>query len=272
MAHFGEMAKLQKEYEGQVTFLFVYTREAHPDDGPDNRSEAQPNGGWRIKGNAYQVNKHTKYAEREKQAKALAKEKSGWRVLPDDMKDTIQKGWGDLPNHALLVDPQGRIAGKWAWVSSATGQKRTEGDSPDVRTLLKDKPLEPCSIADDPQLPLYDTRSGEWLRYGDELVTFSATGENAIERKAGDKAEAITLKAPALKDRAKPVLQTHELKGLKLPCVVVTNANTETWICPWLPGDGVVKVITDGKIVRELTDAGFEPEKTCLTPYDPDAK
>lgn len=272
MAHFGEMAKLQKEYEGKVTFLFVYTREAHPDDGPESRGEARPNGGWRIKDNAYKVNDHTKYAEREKQAANLAKEKSGWRVVADDMKDSIQKGWGDLPNHALLVDPQGRIAGKWAWVSSATGQKRTEGDSADARTLLKDKDLEPFSIADDAQLPLYDTGAGEWLRYGEELVTFGAASNNAIERKCGDKTEAIALKAPAVKERAKPVQKTHELKGVKLPCYVLTSDKTETWVCPWLPGDGVVKVITDGKTVRELTDAGFEADKTCLTPYDPEPK
>lgn len=213
------------------------------------------------------------YKDRLKVAKDLKKEgKEDWTVLVDAMDDRTQKAWGNLPNMGYLINPHGRIAQKWSWVSSSTGKARKNGDEDtrDVYTLLKEAgDLTPYSVADDPQLPLYDTRDGEWIKYGDETVTFTPAGENKVKRGA----ETIELKAPELPDkRAKPKTETLKVGELKLPCIVVVQDSVETWYSSWLPGDGVAKVVQDGKVVREVTDAGFEKGKSCLVEYDPEPK
>lgn len=268
------MEKLFKQHGKDVAFLFVYTREAHPDDGPEDRRQAEPTGGWKMKGNAIKINNHVAFKDRVKAANELKKAgKQQWTVLADDMKDTNHKAWGSLPNMAFLVDPLGRVKSKWAWTTSSTSDKGKRGgdeDTDNVYTVLKAAgDLKPYSVADDAQLPLRDLRSGEWLKYGDSLVTFEAAGSGKVKR--GD--QEITLadfKAP--EKPASP--KTRELTAgkLKLPCIVVVSGETETWYCTRLPGDGVAKVVVGGKTTRELTDAGFEKDKSCLQPYDPSAK
>ncbi|CAG0950916.1 hypothetical protein PLCT2_00189 [Planctomycetaceae bacterium] len=261
MRQFGEMEKLQQEFAGEVAFLFVYTKEAHPDDGPENRRDAEDTGGWRMKNNAVKIDKHTSYDQRVKAAKDLRDAgKKNWRVLVDDMDSTVQTVFGKLPNSAYLIAPTGRIAGKWAWVSAAP-----------IREKLKaEKSLKPWTIADDPQLPLRSCTEDAWLCYdaggAKETVTFGKCSATSVTRNS----EAIELKAFAGGERAKPVSKTLKVNGVELPCVVITKDKTETWISPWLPGDGVAKIVEDGKVTRLLTDAGFEKDKSILKPYEPE--
>src|SRR5690606_818311 len=139
-----------------------------------------------------------------------------------------------------------------------------------VETLLKKADdLTPFSVADDNHLPLRDTLDGEWIKYGDETITFAPAGENKVKR--GD--ETIELKTAELpKKRAKLKEETLKVGKIELPCVVVEQDGTETWYCMRLPGDGIAKIVKEGKTVREITDAGFEKDKSCLTEFDPEAK
>lgn len=268
------MEKLFKAHGKDVAFLFVYTREAHPDDGPEDRRQAEATGGWKMKGNAIKIDKHTAFKDRVKAAKDLMQAgKQDWRVLVDDMKDSNHKAWASLPNMAFLVDPLGRIKSRWAWTTSSTSDKgKRNGDegTHNVYTVLKDAGgLAPYSVADDAQLPLRDTRADEWLRYGDKLVTFEPAGEGKIKR---DGAEITLAEFKPPKVAAKKELKELTVGKVKLPCVVVSVGDTETWFCTRLPGDGVARVLVAGKATLELTDAGFAKDQSSLQPHDPDAK
>ncbi len=265
------MEKFEKAHGAQVACLFFYTKEAHPDDGPEDRKDAGSTGGWRMKNNKIQIDKHTKYADRLDAAKDLRKAgKEKWRVLVDDMKDTNHAAWGNLPNMAFLVDPQGRIHHKWSWVASSTGKSKRSGDdgTSDLYTLLKAAgELAPYTVADDPQLPLRDTVAGEWLRYGDTTVKFAPAGEGKVKRD-DSVIELAPFKAPAKPTKA--TRKDFKLGKHELPCVVTQTEEGEIWVCTRLPGDGVVKVVKDGTTLRELTDAGFTEGKSCLAEYKPE--
>lgn len=272
MAQFEPLDKLQAEHGKEIAFLFVYTKEAHPDDGPEDRRKASSTGGWKMKGNKVKIDTHQTYKDRVKAAKDLKNAgKEDWGVLVDGMDDKVHEAWGLLPNMGFWIDPQGRIAHKWSWIQSSVGRsKNGDGDTKQLSELIKEAgDLTPFSVADDSQLPLYDTRDGEWIKYGDETVNFAPVGEGKVKR--GD--ETIELKAPELKDkRAKVKEETLKVGKLKLTCVVVEKDSIETWYCTRLPGDGVAKVIKDGEVVREITDAGFKKGESCLVEYDPEPK
>jgi hypothetical protein len=225
-----------------------------------------------MKGNKIKIDKHVKYADREKAAKDLEKAgKEEWTVLVDAMNDRAHTAWGNLPNMGFLIDPRGLIAHKWAWIQSAGG--KTKNGDEDTRTadelLGAVDDLTPWSIADDTQLPLWDTRTGEWLTYDDLTVHFSPGREGTVT--CGW--ETVELKKADLPEkRAKPKEETLMVGKLKLPCVVVEKDGVQTWYCAWLPGDAVAKVVKEGKTILELTDAGFEKGKSWLVEYDPDAK
>lgn len=261
MRQFGEMEKLQKEFGAEVAFVFVYTKEAHPDDGPESRAEAGATGGWRMKNNPVKIDNHKNYEERVKAARELKSAgKQHWRVLVDDMDSSVQTAFGKLPNSAYLISPLGRVAGKWAWVSAEP-----------IRLKLKaEKSLKPWTVADDRLLPLRACTSGSWLSYTvagqKERVTFEQCSAQSVTRN-GTRIELKTYEGP---DRAKPVTKTLKVNGVDLPCYVLTQDLIEIWICLWLPGDGVAQVIEDGKPVRTLQDAGFEPGKSILKPYEPE--
>ena len=194
------------------------------------------------------------------------------------MDERTQKAWGELPNMGFLIDPQGRIAQKWAWITSVSGKTKKNGDeeTTDVyKVLEKAGSLKPYSIGDDPQLPLYDTRDGEWLKYktpdGEELVTFASDGDNKVKRSVGDDTALVELKTPELPaKRAEPKAKSMKVGKFTLPCQVFVQGTTETWYSSWLPGDGIAKVVQDGEVVRELLDAGYKPGETFLNKYEPE--
>ncbi|MBK8205351.1 MAG: hypothetical protein IPK87_01035 [Planctomycetes bacterium] len=273
------MEKFEKEHGKNVACLFVYTKEAHPDDGPENRNEASPTGGWKMKGNKVKIDEHKKYAERLKAANDLKSAgKDEWRVLVDGMDNAIHKAWGELPNMAWLIDPKGRIAHKWAWVASSTSDKgKRNGDDKtgNVYTLLKAAgSLTPYSIQDDTRLPLWGVRGGEWLKYqtpdGNLEVKFDLKDAIMVKRTAGKEEAELKLAVAIPEKPAKPDIRVFKVGKLEFPCYVVTNGDTESWTSPWLPGDGVAKVLQDGKVTLELTDAGFEKGKSCLNAYKPE--
>lgn len=273
MAHFGEMEKLQKEFGKDVAFLFVYTREAHPDDGPENRRAARANGGWRVKGNKIQIDDHKKYADRVAAAKKLRKAgKEDWRVVVDGMDNAIQKAWGNLPNCAWLIDPTGHVAHKWAWVASSSGSNKRRNDekTSDLRALLKDKNLAPYSVADDSQLCLRDVRDGEWVRakQGDDEITTTYThSDDGVTVTRGEESESVDVSKfdfAAKAKRAKVKTETIEVKDVLLTCWVIESDDAKRWYCPSVPGDGLVRAEESGKVTFELIDAGYAKNKSSF--------
>lgn len=273
------MEKFEKQHGKNVACLFVYTKEAHPDDGPENRNEASPTGGWKMKGNKVKIDEHKKYAERLKAAKNLKSAgKENWRVLVDGMDNAVHKAWGELPNMAWLIDPRGRIAHKWAWVASCTSDKgKRNGDEKtgNVYTLLNAAgSLTPYSIQDDASLPLWGVRGGEWLKYktleGNLEVKFALEGADTVKRTAGKDETKLKLEVAPPEKPAKADMRELTIGKIELPCYVLKDGESETWICPWLPGDGVAKAVQAGEVTMELTDAGFEKGKTCLNAYKPE--
>lgn len=265
------MEKLQKKYHEDVAFLFVYTREAHPDDGA---------GGRNIPGNKIKINGHTNYAERVDAAKKLRKAgKEAWRVVVDDMKSTVQKTWGGLPNSAFLINPQGKIAHKWSWVRSSTSDTASGSDQDTLsayKVLDAEKSIKAVTVATDPQLYLRNMLEG-WIKYsltgtGSETVTWNiGEKENTATRAVGDKATDIKLEDAGIEE-SKTESKTLKLGKVELPCVVVKgskDSKDETWYCGWLPGDSIAKIVKDGKVIREIKDAGFKTGESGLTEYDP---
>lgn len=78
-----------------VQFLFCYVREAHP--------------GERLP-------KHESYEDKQHAAEAFRYEESvEMPILVDDVKGTIHKKYGKLPNPTYLIDKSGRVAFRSLW-------------------------------------------------------------------------------------------------------------------------------------------------------------
>ncbi|MCC6574779.1 MAG: type II secretion system protein GspG [Planctomycetes bacterium] len=258
-SHFAEMENLRKEFAANVLFLFVYTIEAHPDDGPE-KSEKTKVSGWRLKDNAVKIKQHKSAADSLAAAQGIkASGKKDWRVLVDGFKGPAQRFWSDLPNCAFLVAPTGRIAAKWRWAD----------DTPIRQFLKKQGNLAPYTVADDAFLPLRNCTEGEWLQYelanGEkERVVFTDCIADSVVRNAGKKTDVVNLPVfIAPEKNCKPRHETFTVRpGLDLPCIVVTERNVETWYSPVLPGDGVAKVVArdrenDSHVLRSVIAAGF---------------
>jgi peroxiredoxin len=91
--------ELYEEYNGDdVQFLFCYVREAHPgDDLPAHRSEED------------------KIAAAEL---LREQEEIEMPIIVDDLKGTIHKKYGRMPNATFLIDESGRIAFRCLWTQA----------------------------------------------------------------------------------------------------------------------------------------------------------
>ena len=111
----GALHDLYHQY-GQVKFLVVYIREAHPDDG------------WVSEGNRAQdihVYDPTTEEERAEVAQACAMALDiEMTVLVDGIDDTVASAYGALPDRLYLVGRDGRIAYQ--------GEKGPKGFKPEV--------------------------------------------------------------------------------------------------------------------------------------------
>jgi hypothetical protein len=89
---------MAERFAGEVEFLLVYVREAHPEDG------------WVLEENreaGIRVADPRSDAERESCATRLA---SAMPVLVDDLDDRVARAYGGWPERLYLVDRNGRIA------------------------------------------------------------------------------------------------------------------------------------------------------------------
>ncbi|NUQ35356.1 MAG: hypothetical protein HUU29_10495 [Planctomycetaceae bacterium] len=277
------MGKLKEENE-DIEFVFVYTKEAHPDDAPEQPGPGMEFGGWRMKNNKIKIKTHTSYDERIEAAKQIREAgKSGWTIFVDDMTSTIQQTWGKLPNSAILVGPDGRVVHKWPWVRmmfQPIPKKYLNGQEKNklAREVLAEiKERKAYSAGDDPLLALRDTVDGEWMTYtsGDTetIVSYDKASKASVSRISGETSETIGLKPFVLSGEVvKTRTESFTIKDVTLPCIIVSAEGRETWYSLWLPGDAIVKVIENGTVTRELKDAGFKKGESCLVPFNADKR
>lgn len=114
-----DMQKLYEEFSGRVTFLVLYTLEAHPNGVPspyreDSGEEWVPwiNRVSRVKLNQTQSLKqrtsHALFAQQRMQSSA--------RFLVDPPTNYAWQTYGQAPSAAFLIDQQGRIVLRQPWI------------------------------------------------------------------------------------------------------------------------------------------------------------
>jgi Iodothyronine deiodinase len=103
------MEAAAKKYKTRATFVFVYCREAHPDDGSRG-----------FKGRTRQgetIPQATTVEAREKMARRFCDDmRAARRILIDEFGDaSVQRRYGGLPNPTVVVDVDGKLALKMPW-------------------------------------------------------------------------------------------------------------------------------------------------------------
>lgn len=90
------MNKLYDEYNGaDVQFLFVYVREAHPGE---------------------EIPAHQEMDDKVRAAEILREEENvAMPIVVDELRGTIHRRYGKLPNPTYLIDKSGRIAFRCLW-------------------------------------------------------------------------------------------------------------------------------------------------------------
>ncbi len=107
---------MREEFEGRVTFIVLYQREAHA-------------GEFRFR----DVEQPETMEERKELAeKACDELKIATTVVLDDMENSVREAYGRLPNSAYIIDRGGAIVYKEAWA-------RPSGWPEVLRGLLDDE-------------------------------------------------------------------------------------------------------------------------------------
>ena len=101
------MNKLYDEYNGDdVQFFFIYVREAHPGE---------------------EIPAHQEMDDKIRAAELLREEEHiGMPILVDEVRGTIHKRFGKLPNPTYLVDKSGRVAFRCLWTQPAVVEDALE--------------------------------------------------------------------------------------------------------------------------------------------------
>ena len=91
------MDQLSRDYAGRAHFLFVYVREAHPDDFPDHRE-------------------HHSIEQKYQHARDMQKRHDTPRkIMVDSLDGDVHRQYGGLPNMSWVIDHTGHIAYKAGW-------------------------------------------------------------------------------------------------------------------------------------------------------------
>jgi len=94
----GGMNELFEEYGNDVQFVFVYVREAHP-------GEEMP--------------AHSSYKEKVSAAERMREEDDvEMPIVVDDVRGSIHRKYGKLPNPTYLIDKSGRVAFRCLWTDA----------------------------------------------------------------------------------------------------------------------------------------------------------
>ncbi|HZZ83726.1 MAG TPA: deiodinase-like protein [Anaeromyxobacteraceae bacterium] len=111
------LKRLHRRYGGEVTFLTVYVREAHPGDRIRQPSTAE----WKLR--------HARMLR--------ARDGLPWRVAVDDLDGGFHRAMGGNSNAAYLLDPGGKVAFRSLW----SNDERVLGDA--LRAMVEGRPGAP---------------------------------------------------------------------------------------------------------------------------------
>ncbi len=103
------MDQMARDFAADANFLFIYVREAHPDDFPDHPA-------------------HQEFEQKWKHALDL-RERHGTprNILVDDLDGEVHRIYGGRPNMSWIVDHTGMVSYKADWTSA-----------PDIRSALEE--------------------------------------------------------------------------------------------------------------------------------------
>lgn len=103
------MDQLARDFQDQAHFIFVYVREAHPDDNPD-------------------FPEHRSIEQKSQHARKM-RERHGTprKILVDSLDGDVHRLYGGIPNMSWIIDHTGRVAYKAGWTIA-----------PEIREALED--------------------------------------------------------------------------------------------------------------------------------------
>jgi alkyl hydroperoxide reductase subunit AhpC len=101
------MNDLYDDYSGEdVEFIFMYVREAHPGD---------------------EISAHSSYGDKVEAAKLLREEEDvEMPIIVDDLRGSIHRKYGQLPNPTYLIDKSGRVAFRCLWTDAGVVEDALE--------------------------------------------------------------------------------------------------------------------------------------------------
>lgn len=121
------MGELYDEYRGRVTFVVVYSREAHP----VGSKSPYTDGEWDLVINrlaGVRLSDPSTYDERRERARESQEVlEIGAEVLVDDIDDRVWRLYGAAPSPAYVIDRRGQVALTQAWVDPGEIRETLEG-------------------------------------------------------------------------------------------------------------------------------------------------
>ena len=103
------MDQMARDFQDQAHFIFVYVREAHPDDNPE-------------------YPEHKSHEQKVQHARAM-RDKHGTprKILVDGLDGDVHRDYGGIPNMSWVIDHTGRVAYKAGWTIA-----------PEIREAMED--------------------------------------------------------------------------------------------------------------------------------------
>ena len=95
------MDQMARDYSGRAHFLFIYCREAHPDDFPDYPA-------------------HRSIEQKAQHARDMqARHETPRTILVDALDGDVHRQYSGCPNMSFIIDHTGRVAYKAGWTVAA---------------------------------------------------------------------------------------------------------------------------------------------------------
>ena len=113
------MDGLAHDFADRAHFLFVYVREAHPDEDPDHPA-------------------HRSIEQKFRHARDMQDRHNSPRtILVDSVDGNVHRLYGGLPNMSWVIDHTGRVVHKAAWTVAADVRSAIE-DASRIRELKRE--------------------------------------------------------------------------------------------------------------------------------------
>ena len=151
------MDRLARDYEGQAHFLFVYTREAHPESHPEFPAIRSIEQKW-------------------EHAQALkSRHETPRTILIDDVDGAVHRAWGGTSNMSWIIDHSGRVHFKSNWTHE-----------PDLRASL-DSAVKMRALKREGSANQYFTEAVWYIRDRDKEGAFEREDARASQQQPGER-------------------------------------------------------------------------------------